>query len=138
MPVSAKPRPKGISFRPGVRVLVAEDHPGNASVLSSMLQSRGMEMHLVTNGLAAVQQCPLMLPDIILMDVQMPEMDGLEATRRLKADPRTASIPVICLTAYAMSGDRERCLEAGADAYLSKPLNFRELFELMASMLKSG
>jgi len=92
-------------------------------------------MHLVTTGLAAVQQCQALRPDLVLMDVQMPELDGLEATRRLKADPQTASIPIICLTAYAMSGDRERCLEAGANGYQSKPLNFQELFEQMALLL---
>ena len=132
-------RPKAPIFPSGLRVLVAEDHPGNASVLASMLKSRGLEMHLVTNGLGALEQCPLLMPSLVLMDVQMPEMDGLEATRRLKADARTAGIPIICLTAYAMSGDREACLAAGANGYLSKPIVFHELFEMMATFLvRSG
>lgn len=117
-------------------VLLAEDHQNNTRTISQYLTARGCQMVVVPNGLEAVEQTATIRPHIILMDIQMPEMDGLEAIRRIKADAELASIPIIALTALSMPGDRERCLEAGADEYLSKPVRLRELALLIAATLE--
>jgi CheY-like chemotaxis protein len=99
--------------------------------MQDYLEAKGCCVVVAHDGHEAIAQVQQQRPDLILMDIQMPNMDGLEATRRLRSDVRTADIPVIALTALAMPGDRERCLEAGADAYLSKPVRLRELAELV-------
>ncbi len=108
-------------------VLLAEDNPLNRETIVAYLTAKGFDVAVAENGEEAVQQAKAILPAVILMDIQMPVMDGLEATRILKHWPGTAQTPIIALTALAMSGDRERCLAAGADRYMTKPVNLREL-----------
>ncbi|MFN2133649.1 MAG: response regulator [Anaerolineae bacterium] len=112
-------------------VLLAEDDETNISVMRDYLEAKGCRVLVARDGLEALARVRQRRPDLILMDIQMPNMDGLEATRRLRADAHTADIPVIALTALAMAGDRERCLEAGADAYLSKPVRLHELADMV-------
>jgi CheY-like chemotaxis protein len=106
------------------RILVAEDSPTNIAMLRAYFRSQTCQLVLARDGKEAIDRALAEIPDIIIMDVMMPRMDGLEAMKRLRADPRTAGVPVVCLTALAMSGDEERCLAAGADAFLCKPINF--------------
>jgi CheY-like chemotaxis protein len=116
-------------------ILIAEDHPTNRLLLERYLGNRGCRLIFATDGLQAIDRAIAEHPALILMDVQMPLLDGLEATRRLRANPSTAKIPIIALTALARPEDRLRCLEAGADAYLSKPHHLAELDRLMLEHL---
>ena len=109
------------------RILIAEDHETNIAVLRAYFSSQSCEPTFARDGIEAIECAFATRPHIILMDVQMPRMDGLEAIKRLRGDPRTAEIPIICLTALAMADDKERCLNAGANDYLCKPINFRLL-----------
>jgi PAS domain S-box-containing protein len=118
------------------RILVAEDNPTVALLLTEYLRSLGYDVDLANNGAEALEKAAALDPDLILMDVQMPVMDGLEATRRLKADSALASIPVAMLSAFAMTSDRKRCTEAGADGYISKPIKLQELAETLRSYLR--
>ncbi len=111
----------------GLRILIAEDDATNARILELRLQISGASVTVVGNGREAVECARSMRPDVVLMDVQMPEMNGIDATRALKGDPLTAGIPIICLTVLAMDEDRDRCLAAGADDYLIKPVAMRAL-----------
>jgi CheY-like chemotaxis protein len=108
-------------------VLLAEDNPMNRETIVTYLTAKGFCVVTAENGEEAVRQAQAIKPAVILMDIQMPGMDGLEATGILKSRPAIARTPIIALTALAMSGDRERCLAAGADDYMSKPVNLREL-----------
>ena len=92
-------------------------------------------MHYATNGVVAVRLARELRPALILMDIQMPVMDGLSAIREIRADPAIAAIPIVALTALAMPGDRERCLAAGATEYMSKPVNLKALTELVKCLL---
>ena len=109
------------------KVLLVEDNTYNVMAIREYLEAKGYSLVLAVDGLDALTKAAESSPDLILMDIQMPNMDGLEATRRLRADSTFSSIPIIALTAHAMGGDRERCLEAGATAYLSKPVKLQEL-----------
>jgi two-component system, sensor histidine kinase and response regulator len=117
----------------GVRVLVAEDNPVNTRVVTAMLEKHGYGVTCVGNGLEALEAVRSSPFDIVLMDMQMPEMDGLEATRRIRANESGTGrhLPIIALTARAMKGDREACEAAGTDGYLSKPMRVGELFEMI-------
>jgi len=115
-------------------ILIADDNPANISTISSYLQHRGYRLILARNGQEALDLAQNQIPDLILMDIQMPEMNGLEATRRLRAEGHS-HIPIIALTALAMPGDRERCLAAGANDYLSKPIQLKHLAEKIAQLL---
>ena len=115
-------------------ILVAEDNEVNIATLNDFLQFKGYRVIVAQDGMKAVQLAE-QNPDLILMDIQMPRMDGLEATRRIRANYNTAYIPIIALTGLAMSGDRERCLAAGADDYLSKPFQLDELVAIMETQL---
>jgi CheY-like chemotaxis protein len=119
-------------------ILVAEDNPSNLEVLTDYLESKGYHLANALNGREAIQKTLELKPDLILMDIQMPEMDGLQAIRRIRQEASPASVPIIALTALAMPGDRERCLEAGANGYLVKPVHFKELLELMADLLQGS
>jgi len=116
-------------------ILLAEDNETNIKFLVDYLADKGYRIILARNGLEAVSQAREEQPALILMDVQMPEMDGLEATRRIRATPELARVPIVAVTALAMPGDRERCLEAGMNEYLSKPLSLRGLAEIIERLL---
>ena len=111
----------------GAQVLVVEDNERNMKLFRDVLEASGYETLEATTGELAVEQVIEHRPDLVLMDIQLPDIDGVEALGRLKADERTASVPVLALTAQAMEGDRERFLAAGFDGYLSKPVNVADL-----------
>lgn len=117
------------------KVLLAEDNEANITVLLNYLEAHHFQVILARNGIEAVQMAKQHQPDVILMDIQMPEMDGLEATRQIRADRHIHSIPIIALTALAMPGDLERCLEAGANDYMAKPVKLKELRDKMMQQL---
>jgi two-component system cell cycle response regulator DivK len=107
----------------GEQVLVVEDNEKNMKLFRDLLQAKGYRTLEATTGTRAVALATVHRPDLVLMDIQLPDIDGVEALGRLRADTRTASIPVLALTAQAMEGDRERFLTAGFDGYVSKPVN---------------
>jgi len=115
-----------------------EDNLINQITISEYLESLGYQVSTAVNGVDAIQKARDCLPALILMDIQMPELDGLEATRRLRADPRCAEIPIVALTALAMPGDRERCLAAGANEYLCKPVGLENLADLIHGLLNTS
>ncbi|GJJ03222.1 response regulator [Duganella rhizosphaerae] len=106
------------------RILIVEDTPGNMLLTSIMLESAGHTLYCAERARAGIAIAREQLPDLILMDVQMPELDGIAAVAILKGDPRTQAIPVVALTAYVMKGDRERMLAAGFDGYIEKPIDY--------------
>ena len=108
-------------------ILLVEDNAENRDMLSRRLIRRGYSISFANDGVEAVASARETEPHLILMDLSLPVMDGWEATRRLKGDERTARIPIIALTAHAMSGDREKALEAGADDYDTKPVDLETL-----------
>ena len=109
------------------RILVVEDNEKNMKLFRDVLQASGYETLEATTGEEAIELARAEQPSLVLMDVQLPGIDGLGALAQLRSDPRTASIPVLALTAQAMQGDRERFLDAGFDGYLSKPVDLTEL-----------
>ena len=111
----------------GERILVVEDNEKNMKLFRDVLVASGYRTLEATSGGEAVERATQETPDLVLMDIQMPDFDGVEALKRLRADDRTASIPILALTAQAMHGDRERFLAEGFDGYISKPVNVREL-----------
>ena len=109
------------------KILLAEDNEANITSMSSFLNAKGYHTILAKNGLEAINLAQSELPDLILMDIQMPKMDGIEAICHLRKNPQLAQIPIIAVTALAMNGDREKCLSAGANEYLSKPVKLKQL-----------
>ena len=109
------------------RVLVVEDHQDNRRILRDLLTSAGYEVIEAVTGEDGVALAEAHRPDLILMDIQLPGLDGYEATRRIKANPALRPIPIIAVTSYALSGDDAKALEAGCDAYITKPYSPREL-----------
>ncbi|MCE1253135.1 MAG: response regulator [Anaerolineae bacterium] len=120
------------------KVLLVEDNPVNLNTISDFLLVKGFVLDTATNGFEAIEKTITFMPDIILMDVQMPVMNGMEATRRIRADQRISHIPIVALTALAMDGDRERCLEAGMNEYLSKPIRLEQLPLIIKNLLSSA
>ena len=109
------------------KILLVEDNEMNRDMLGRRLQRRGYEVVIAVDGAEGVAKAQTEEPDLILMDMSLPVIDGWEATRRLKVAPETRSIPVIALTAHAMSGDRDKAIEAGCDDYGTKPVEFDRL-----------
>ena len=118
------------------KILLVEDNENNRDMLSRRLQKRNYEVAIAVDGAEACARAESERPDLILMDMHLPVLDGWEATRRLKARPETGSIPIIALTADAMSGDREKALEAGCDDYETKPVELPRLLGKMEALLK--
>ncbi|MDJ0572911.1 MAG: response regulator, partial [Pleurocapsa sp. MO_192.B19] len=111
----------------GTLILLAEDNEANILMMSDYLISQGYKLIFAHNGFAAIDMAKDKKPDLILMDIQMPDMDGLEATRRIRKEQQIADIPIIALTALTMPGDREKCLAAGVNEYMTKPVNLKKL-----------
>jgi len=109
------------------KILLVEDNEMNRDMLSRRLIKKGYEVVMALDGEQALEMAQAEAPDLILMDISLPGLDGWEATRRLKARPETQAIPIIALTAHAMAGDKEKCLEAGCDDYDTKPVEFPRL-----------
>jgi len=122
----------------GARILLAEDNEFNVMVIRDYLEAYGYQVFIAQHGAEAIAMANEIAPALILMDVQMPEMDGLESIRRLRATPGFDTVPIIALTAFAMSDDRERCLAAGANEYLSKPVKLRMLRKFIEKFIGDG
>jgi two-component system, cell cycle response regulator DivK len=120
------------------RILLVEDNEMNRDMLGRRLQRRGYEVIIAIDGAEGLAQTKTQRPDLILMDMSLPVIDGWEATRRLKAAPETRAIPIIALTAHAMSGDRDKAIEAGCDDYDTKPIEFDRLLGKVQSLLSKG
>jgi len=119
------------------KILLVEDDQANRELLARYLTLLGYRIVLALDGAQAVQLAQTERPDLILMDMRLPVMDGWEATRRIKAGTMTSTIPVMALTAYAMDDERRRCLEAGCDDYETKPLEFPRLLAKLRSILNT-
>ena len=118
-------------------ILVIEDNPSNMTLAKFLLESGGHSVICATNAETGLKMARSERPDLILMDIQLPGMDGLEATAQLKGDEATRAIPVIALTALAMKGDKERILAAGCDGYIAKPLRYQEFLATIAARLEA-
>ena len=120
------------------KILLVEDNEMNRDMLSRRLERKGFEVVIAIDGQAGVDMASSTNPDIILMDLSLPVIDGWEATRRIKADPATQCIPVIALTAHAMAGDEEKARAAGCDDYDTKPINLNRLLDKIGALLGSN
>ena len=115
------------------RILIVEDNPTNMKFVVSVLEHAGHQALQTENAVTGMRVAREALPDLIFMDIQLPGMDGLEASRLLKADAATRHIPIYALTAFAMKGDEERIRAAGCDGYLSKPVSYKDLLATVAA-----
>jgi two-component system, cell cycle response regulator DivK len=122
----------------GEQILVVEDNEKNMKLIRDVLQATGYHTLEASTGAQALTLATERGPALVLMDIQMPDMDGMEALRRLRMDERTAAIPVLAVTAQAMRGDRERFIAAGFDGYLSKPVDIDELLETVRQHCEGG
>ena len=120
------------------KILVVEDNPTNMRLIKMVLRNKGYELLEATDGEEALAVAMEGHPDLIVMDIQLPKMDGLEVTRRLRQTPEFKQTPIIALTASAMEGDREKIMAAGCDEYISKPVNTHQFPQLVAEMLQRG
>lgn len=120
----------------GKSILIVDDNPANMKLVRVLLNSEGYDVHTAVDAQEAMAELSHSRPDLILMDIQLPGMDGLELTRRLKSDPATRDIKIVGLTAYAMRGDQERILAAGCDGYIPKPIDTRTLPTSIKGYLK--
>ena len=120
---------------PAKRILIVEDNALNMKLLNDILEVHGYETLPTGDGLQAVELARTQRPDLILLDIQLPDVSGLEVTRLLRADERTRNIPIIAVTAFAMGGDRERVLASGCDVYVSKPIDVHDLLRRVADIL---
>jgi two-component system, cell cycle response regulator DivK len=114
-----------------MRILIAEDHPDNREMLTRRLERRGYEVRCAENGAEAVDMAKESLPDLILMDISMPVMSGIEATKMLRQTPDTSAVKIVALTAHAMESARRECMEAGCDDFATKPVDFAGLIALI-------
>ena len=119
------------------KILLVEDNEMNRDMLARRLERKGYEVVIAIDGQEAVRMAQSLTPDLILMDIRLPVMDGWEAMRRIKIIPETQSIPIIALTAHAMAGDMEKCLDAGCDDYDTKPIDLPRLLEKMQALLNN-
>ena len=117
------------------KLLLVEDNEENRDGLSRHLKRKGFDVQVAVDGQQGVEMARAIVPDLVVMDMSLPVLDGWEATRRLKADPATRHIPVIALTAHAMAGDREKALQAGCDEYDTKPVEFDRLLRKVQAVL---
>lgn len=122
----------------GERVLIVDDNPTNLKLVAYLVRANGYEVDTAGDANAAIAAIGAHRPALILMDLQLPGVDGLELTRRLKADPATKDIKIIAVTAYAMKGDEEKALEAGCDDYVTKPIDTRALPATIAKHIGGG
>jgi len=120
------------------KILLVEDNEMNRDMLSRRLQSRGYQVVLAVDGQSGVEMAQNQAPDLVLMDMSLPVLDGWEVACRLKADAPTKHIPIIALTAHAMSGDREKALDAGCDDYDTKPIELPRLLGKIEALLSRG
>jgi CheY-like chemotaxis protein len=120
------------------RILLVEDQEMNRDMLSRRLKKRGYEVEIAVDGAEGIEKARSVGPDLILMDMSLPVIDGWEATRTLKSDDATRAIPVIALTAHAMSTDREKAMAAGCDGYETKPVELPRLLEAIEKMLEGA
>lgn len=120
------------------KILLVEDNEMNRDMLSRRLERRGYQVVIAVDGNEGVAKAQTENPDLILMDMSLPVLDGWEATKLIKSFPVTMKIPVIALTAHAMAGDRDKALQAGCDDYDTKPIEFPRLLEKMEALLKKG
>jgi two-component system cell cycle response regulator DivK len=118
------------------RILLVEDNEMNRDMLSRRLERRGFEIAIAVDGKQGVEMAKAGNYDLVLMDMSLPEIDGWEATRQIRAAAETKTLPVIALTAHAMAGDREKAIEAGADDYDTKPIDLARLLEKIETVLK--
>lgn len=130
MPGAADP-----SHAAAKRILVVEDNELNMKLLNDVLEAHGYGVMSTGRGAEAVEWARQYLPDLILMDLQLPDLSGLDATRQLKASPETRHIPVIAVTAFAMAGDERRALDHGCDAYVAKPIILKDFLNLIAGYI---
>jgi CheY-like chemotaxis protein len=128
---SSEEAPAGLEGLHGARVLLVEDSKINQLVAIGLMEEARLTIDTADNGRIAVEKVAEGAYDLVLMDMQMPEMDGIEATKAIRADPRFAKLPIVAMTANAMAGDRERCLEAGMDDHVSKPIDPDELLRAL-------
>jgi CheY-like chemotaxis protein len=119
------------------RILIVEDNMDTYELMRLILELNGYETFLAADGRDGVNAALKQKPDLILMDLSMPEMDGWEAARRIRKNPKTGSIPIIAVTAHALPGDRQRALEAGCDEYITKPMDLEELVQLVNQVLST-
>ena len=117
------------------KILLVEDNEMNRDMLTRRLERKGFEVVIAINGKAGIEMASSSNPDIILMDLSLPVIDGWEATRQIKADSTTQSIPIIALTAHAMAGDEKKALEAGCDDYDTKPIDLQRLLQKINNLL---
>lgn len=120
------------------RILIVDDNATNLKLVTYLVKANGYEVDTAVDAEAALQAIAAARPALILMDLQLPGIDGLELTRRLKADPATADIKIIAVTAYAMKGDQEKAVAAGCDGYVTKPIDTRALPALIAAKLEEA
>lgn len=118
------------------KILIVEDNPQNMRLIEMTLKAKGYTLLKAVDGEEALDVAIREQPDLIIMDIQLPKLSGLEVTRRLRQKPGFDHTPIIAITAYAMKGDKEKSIEAGCNAYLPKPINTRELPNLIAKMLQ--
>ncbi len=121
---------------PAWKILVVDDNLDSRELVVKVLRKEGLELYEAIDGEDALEKVAQLQPDLILMDISLPRIDGYEVTRRLKKDSASAAIPIIALTAHAMKGDMEKALAAGCDDYISKPINIHSLYDHVASLLR--
>ena len=120
------------------KILIVEDNPLNMRLIEMTLRPKGYKLLKATDGEEALDMAIREKPDLIIMDIYLPKMSGLEVTKRLRQMPAFNHVPIIAVTAHAMKGDKEKIIEAGCDAYLPKPINTRQLPEVVTEMLLQG